>query len=227
MHNLILYIPNHGYSISDTITVSPFEGNFFVRDPDNDPSIDSDSFLISTTDDDLNLVQFTETITDGFVREVDTSLGTTIISGLEHLEGETVKVTSGGVVVGTEVVSGGEITLTSDVFTYQVGLPYKMKVRTMRLSVPQEGNTLQSRIKRIDNTVVRHIRSIKGKAGVEYEGTEYLTNLETEFSTDSADNDPNTRLSKGGFNEAAYTVVTSDEPLPFTLLATIVSVEVE
>jgi len=227
MSDLLLYIPNHGYSISDTVSVSWLDANFFVRDPDNDPSIDADSFKISTDDTDNNLVQFTTTITEGFVREVDTSAGTTTISGLDHLEGETVKVTSGGSVVATETVSGGSITLSSDVFTYQVGLPYKMKVRTMRLSVPQDTGTLQSKIKRVDNTVVRHIRSSEGMAGVEYEGTEYLTDLETTFSTDSADNDPDTRPTKGGYNEDAYTVVTSDEPLPFTLLATIVSVEVE
>lgn len=226
MSDLLIYIPNHGFSISDFIYYSPLDINVFVRDSDNSPSIDADSFKISTDDSDNNLVQFTETVIEGFVREV-TEIGVAVISGLEHLEGETVKVTSSGSVVGTETVVNGSITISSDVFTYQVGLPYKMKVRTMRLSVPQDTGTLQSKIKRIDNTTSRHIRSSGGKAGVEYEGTEYLTDLETEFSTDSADNTPDTRLTKGGFNEDAYTVVTSDEPLPFTLLATIVSVEVE
>jgi len=221
MADLIIYLPNHGYSTSDTVYVSWLDDNFFVRDTG------TDSFKVSADDSDNNLVEFTETITGGFIREVDTSVGTSTISGLDHLEGELVKVTSGGLVVGTETVLNGSITIASDVFTYQVGLPFKMKVRTMRLSVPQDTGTLQSKIKRIDNTVVRHIRSISGKSGVEYEGTEYLTDLETEFSTDSADNTPDTRLSSGGFNEDAYTVVTSDEPLPFTLLATIVSVEVE
>ena len=177
MPDLLIYLPNHGYSDSDTITVSWLEGNFFVRDSD------TQSYKISTTDDDLNFVQFSTTITDGFVREIDTSAGTTTISGLDHLEGETVKVTSGGTVVATEVVSGGSITVSEDVFTYQVGLPYKFKVRTMRLAVPQPDGTLQTRIKRIDNTTVRHLRSIGGKAGVEYAGTEYLTDLWATFST--------------------------------------------
>jgi hypothetical protein len=227
MANLILYIPNHGYSISDAVYVSWLDANYFVRDPDNDPSIDADSFMISSTDDDLNLVQFTTTITSGFVREVDTSAGTTTISGLDHLEGESVKVTSGGAVVATETVSGGSITVSSDVFTYQVGLPYKMKIRTTRLSIPQDGNTLQTRIKRVNENVVRHIRSIGGKSGVEYDAVEYLTDLNTTFSTESKDNGRNTRLAKGGNNEDGYIVTTSDDPLPFTLLATIVSFEVE
>jgi hypothetical protein len=227
MANLILYIPNHGYSISDTVYVSYLDANYFVRDPDNDPAIGADSFMISTTDDDLNLVQFTTTITDGFVREVDVDAGTTTIGGLDHLEGQTVKVTSGGKVVGTETVVDGEITVSEDVFTYQVGLPYKMKVRTMRLAVPQDTGTIQSRIKRINETVTRYIKSIGGKAGVEYDGTEYLTDIGAEFSRESADTAKDARLTKGGNNEDAYTVVRSDEPLPFTGIATIVSFEVE
>lgn len=217
MSNLICYLPNHGYSDDDQIYISWLDTNYYVSDKD------ADSFKLATASGGSTLIQFTETITEGFVRQVDVS-GVTTISGLEHLEGETVKVTAGGNVIGTEVVSDGEITVTSTVFTYQVGLPYKMKVRTMRLSVPQEGNTFQTRIKRIHETVVRYIRSKLGKAGQEYNGTEYLSDLDTTFSTSSQDD---TKLTKGGFSEETYTVVTSDEPVPFTLLATIISFEVE
>jgi hypothetical protein len=219
MPDLICLIPNHGYADETPVFVSWLNGIYYVHDPDQN------SFKLEETVDG-NVVQFTETVTDGYVRE-DNETGTTTISGLDHLEGESVGVTSGGTFQGLFTVSGGSITLTSELTTYQVGLPYRMKVRTMRLSVPQDTGTLQSKIKRIDNTVTRHIRSSGGKAGVEYEGTEYLTDLETEFSTQSADNKPDTRLTKGGYNEDAYSVTTSDDPLPFTLLATIVSVEVE
>lgn len=217
MPDLICYIPNHSYVNNDKIFVSWLGANYFVSDKD------TNSFKLATESGGSTLIQFSETITEGFVREVDIA-GTTTISGLDHLEGETVKVTAGGNIVGTETVSGGEITIALDVFTYQVGLSYKMKVRTMRLSVPQQGGTLQTRIKRIHETVVRYIRSKFGKAGQEYGGREYLQNLSTTFSTNSQDD---TKPTDGGFSEDAYTVVTSEEPVPFTLLATIVSFEVE
>jgi hypothetical protein len=220
MPDLIILIPNHGYSESDFIYYSPLDINVYVRDPD------AASYKISTDDSDNNLVQFTETITTGFVRQVDAT-DTAIIDGLEHLEGETVKVTSNGEVVGTETVVDGSITISSSVFTYQVGLQYKFKVRSMRLAVPQQVGTIQAKIKRVIETVTRYIRSSLGKAGTEYEGTEYLTELNTEFSTDAADNSPDTRASTGGFNKEAYTVITSDEPVPFTVLATIIEVELE
>ncbi len=216
MPDLICYIPNHGYVDDTKIFVSWLDANSFISDKD------ANSFKLATESGGSTLIQFTETITSGFVREV-TVAGTTTISGLDHLEGETVKVTSGGSVVATEVVSSGSITI-SEVGTYQVGLSYKMKVRTMRLSVPQEGNTVQTRIKRIHETVVRYIKSLLGKAGQEYDGVEYLTDLGTTFSTESQDD---TKLTKGGFSEDNYTIVTSDDPVPFTLLATIISFEVE
>ena len=205
MPDLICYLPNHGYDDDDPIYVSWLDGLYYVSDEADD------SFKLATTEGGATLVQFTETVTDGYVREVDDTAGTVSITGLDHLEGETVKVTAGGEVVGTEVVSSGSITVSTTVYTYQVGLPFKMKVRTMRLSVPQEGNTSQTRIKRIHETVVRYIRSMFGKAGQEYGGVEYLSDLDTTFSTQSQDD---TKPTKGGFSEDAYTVITSDEPVP-------------
>lgn len=154
------------------------------------------------------------------------STATTTITGLTHLIGETVAVFADGLVQDNKVVNGsGEITITS-ASTVQVGLPYTMKVRTMRLSVPQSP-TIQTRIKRIHSAVVRYIRSLLGSAGQEYGGVEYLQPIEGTYSTESQDTPQDNRLTKGGFTEDAYTIVVSDDPVPFTCLATIVSAEVE
>jgi hypothetical protein len=219
MPDLICLIQNHGYADDTPIFVSWLNDIYYVYDKNQNSFKLAESIGGS-------LVQFTQTITDGFVRE-DNETPTATISGLDHLEGELVGVTSGGRFIGLFTVANGSITLAGELTTYQVGLPYRMKIRTMRLSVPQESGTLQTKIKRIDNTTVRHIRSELGMAGVEYDGIEYLVDLETTFSTQSADNTPDTRLSTGGFNEDAYSVITSDDPVPFTALASIISVEVE
>ncbi len=223
MADLIVYLPGHGFANgSDTpVYISWVDANYWTSDED------ADSFKLATTSGGATLLQFITTITDGFVREFDDSSGATTISGLEHLEGETVTVTSNGSVVGVETVSGGEITISEDVFTYQVGKPYTMKVRTMRLSIPQEGTTVQSRIKRIDRTNVRYLRAQNGEAGPEYDGVEYLQPILAEYSVDSADTKPDNRLAQGGFSEDAYTTIVSSDPVPFTVLATIIDVEVE
>ena len=219
MPDLICYIPNHGYDNDTHIYVSWLDEEYYVSDKNDD------SFKLSTEAAGAILIQFSDIVVDGFVREV-VGAGVATISGLDHLEGETVKVTSGGSVLATEVVASGLITLPSTVFTYQVGLPYKMKVRTMRLAVPPP-NTIQTRIKRISSTVVRYIRSVLGCAGQEYGGVEYLGEIGATFSTSSQDTPENNRLTFGGFSEDAYTTIVSDDPLPFTVLAAIIDVEVE
>ena len=152
------------------------------------------------------------------------STATTTITGLDHLEGETVAVFADGLVQDTKVVASGQIMIVS-ASTVQVGLPYTMKVRTMRLAVP-ESQTLQTRIKRVSKTAVRFIRSLLGSAGQEYAGVEYLQDLNATFSNKSKDNDPDTRLAQGGFSEDAFTTIVSDDPVPFTVLATIIDVEI-
>lgn len=160
----------------------------------------------------------------------DTS-GTTTVSGLDHLEGKEVVVLLDGAVLaegaGDYTVTAGDITLPSAGTTAQVGLPYTMKARSMRLAIPQEGNTMQSRIKRVSETVVRFIRSLGGKAGVEYGGIEYTQDVGATFSDESQDTPQNYRPAPGGFSEEAYTVITSSDPTPWTTLATIVTAEIE
>jgi hypothetical protein len=210
MPDLIYYIPNHGYSIGDTIYESNLDANFFVRDPDNDPAIDTNSFVLSTTDDDLNIVQFTTTITDGFVREVDTSLGTTTISGLEHLEGETVKVTSGGAVVATEVVSSGSITLSSDVFIYAAGKGYNATLIPMDMDIEGTGLTTTKRPNRV---IVNLFETLGGKIGQDVNTLVNIPDVDT-LTTDFRE-----VSLPGGYTRDTDVVVRQSDPLPITVLS--------
>jgi hypothetical protein len=154
------------------------------------------------------------------------STATTTITGLGHLEGETVAVFADGEVQDNKTVSSGAITIDS-ASTVQVGLPYTMKVRSMRLAVPQDNETLQTRIKRVSEVVVRYIRSLLGQVGQEYDGTEYLQDVAATNSDDSQDIDNDVRPAQGGFSEDAYTTIVSSDPVPFTVLSTVTSFEIE
>ncbi len=209
MPDLIINIPNHGLSIGDTVYVSWLDANFFVRDPDNDPSIAANSFKISSTDDDLNLVQFTETITDGFVREVTIS-GVTTITGLEHLEGETVKVTAGGALVATEVVSSGSISVQSAVFTYAVGLGYEATLVPMDLDLQGAGLSLTTRVNRI---IVNLDETIGGKIGPDINHLEDIPTGTSLFTGHKEVSNP------GGYARGASVTVKQSEPLPMTVLS--------
>lgn len=218
MPDLILYAPAHGYSDDDPIYVSWLDGYYYVA------SKDTDSFKLAFTSGGSTYVQYSETVTSGYVREYDPAAVTSTVTGLSHLEGQSVYVMSGGDIHGVFTVTNGTITFNSALVNFQIGRPYALKVRTMRLSAPQSPDGVQARVKRINETVVRTIKSIYGSAGQEYDGTEYTDELNSEYDDESGDY---TVLTKGGFSSDCYTIVKSDDPFPFTALAVIISFSVD
>lgn len=213
--NLIVYLPNHRYSEDDPVFVSWLNRYLYIIEPD------TDSFKLA--DSGGNYVQYTEEVKTGYVREYDDTTGATTIDGLEHLEGLTVVVTNNGFTLGSYVVTNGSITLNKDVYNYKVGLQYAMKIRTMRLDVPQV-ETVQTKIKRINETSIRYLKSGGGEAGQEIDGTEYLTGLSAVFSDKSKDK---SILTSGGFSEDSYTIIRSLSANPFTALAAVISFSVD
>lgn len=80
---------------------------------------------------------------------------TTTITGLAHLEGETVKVVGDGANLPDKTVIGGEITLASEVSTAEVGLGYTAKAQTQKIEGGAQTGTSQGKLKRIHNVVLR------------------------------------------------------------------------
>ncbi|MEL6278484.1 MAG: hypothetical protein AAFR28_06315 [Pseudomonadota bacterium] len=87
------------------------------------------------------------------------------ISGLDHLEGETVEVLGDGAVLAPVTVSSGEITLPVTVETAQVGLGYSAEIITARLEAGAEDGTAQGKKKRISDCIVRVLNARGGSAG--------------------------------------------------------------
>jgi hypothetical protein len=82
------------------------------------------------------------------------------VSGLDHLEGETVSVVIDGAVFPNEIVSGGEITPSvpstwTTAVTIEVGLPYVSVLKTMRVEAGSQAGTAQGRKKRWNEVMVR------------------------------------------------------------------------
>ncbi len=162
----------------------------------------------------------------------DSTLTATVTAA--HLKGETLSVFADGEVFDDAIAnaSTGVITLKKDgaatsASVVQYGLPYTMKVRTMRASIPQEGNTIQTRIKRVHSVVIRFVKSLLGSAGQEYGGVEHLTPIGATFDNEAKDTGEDNRSIEGGNSEEAYITIVSDDPVPFTCLAAIISYEVE
>ena len=215
MADLIYYIRDHGYSEDDLIWVSDLAGHYYVDDPD------TDTFKITDSPDGDN-VQYSTTVTSGWVREVDPTSGILVIENLGNLEGMQVRVTSSGVDYGTYTVENAKITLADHVYTHQVGLMYGAKIKTMRFSVPGNGN-VQTRIKSIGRQTVRYLKAKDIQIGQEAGGKEYLSNAAATYEKYSQDITP---LNDAPHDRDAYSLVKSVAPFPMTVLGIVVDIEV-
>lgn len=90
----------------------------------------------------------------------------TTISGLSHLEGETVQILADGATHPDKTVSGGSITLDRSASVVQVGLQFTSKLITMRIEAGSRDGTSQGKIKRIDAMAVRFLDTLGGSVGM-------------------------------------------------------------
>ena len=79
--------------------------------------------------DDLEDAYFVD---DGVIYD---STSTTTITGLDHLEGETVAVLADGVRQANKTVASGQITLDEAASTVQVGVPIQYRLQPMKLNM--------------------------------------------------------------------------------------------
>jgi len=146
----------------------------------------------------------------------------TSISGLDHLEGQSVAILANGATHPNKTVSSGAISLDFSVTKAQIGLPFTSTLETLKFDGGSALGSSQGKIKRINDIVVRLFRTVGLKVGTS------STNVDTvPFRTSSSAMD--TALSmfsgdkiiefKGGYDEDATFVILQDQPLPMTVLA--------
>ncbi len=91
------------------------------------------------------------------------ALSVNSISGLDHLEQETVVVLAdGGLDKPNKVVTGGVITLANDYFYVTAGLPYTSTLLTLPTEAGSEKGTAQGKIQKINQVGFKVNRSHKG-----------------------------------------------------------------
>lgn len=115
---------------------------------------------------------------------------TSVITGLTHLEGETVTVIGDGAVLPNEVVTAGQIILATEVETALVGLPYVAKAQTQKLEGGGNTGTSQGKSKRIHNVVLRLRDAGSGLLIGEDENAVHLDRVVFRQTIDPMDNPP-------------------------------------
>ena len=99
---------------------------------------------------------------------------TTTISGLDHLEGQTVSVLADGATHPDKTVSSGSITLDRSSEKVKVGLAYTSLLQTMRLDVGSQDGTAQGRTKRIFDVTIRMYESVGVEVGPDLNNMERI-----------------------------------------------------
>lgn len=150
------------------------------------------------------------------------STSTSSITGLDHLEGQTVKIWADGAIHADKTVASGTIALDTAASTVQVGLGYTHLGKPLKMDAGNPAGTAQGKIKRIYGVTFMLLNSHVLKFGPD------TSNLdEAEFRVVSDPMDAGTPLFTGEHYEAfpgsyvtdARIVLQSDAPAPFTLLA--------
>ena len=152
-----------------------------------------------------------------------TGAATTTISGLTHLEGQTVSVLVNGAPHPNVVVTSGTITLQIAATTAQIGLPCPARYRSMRLEAGAQDGTSQGKTKRIHKCVLRLLYTGGGKYGAMNGGP--MDNLLLRSST-AAMNQPAPLFTgdkvvpwPDGYNTEAYVGFEIDQPVNAVLVA--------
>ncbi len=147
---------------------------------------------------------------------------TTTISGLEHLEGETVKVLVDGAAHPDRLVNLGAITLADPASDVHVGLGYISNMKTLPIEAGAADGTAQGKIKRIHRVILRVLDLLGLETGDDED------NLTTQvFRTSNDLMDTAVPLFTGDieigwdgdYDTNGYIYVRQSDPLPGTILA--------
>lgn len=144
-------------------------------------------------------------------------LTATTVSGLGHLEGETISLITDGAVPETEVVTGGSVTISQPASIIHAGLRYTGVMETLPLDQGGQSGPAQTKIKIVSEVAVRFVNS----AGVQFGTSPY--NLERiEFRTGNDITDRPVPLFTGigkssyrdSYEEDKQIYIIQDQPLP-------------
>lgn len=153
----------------------------------------------------------------------------TIITGLWHLRGESVKVLSNGNVESGTVSSTGTLTLARATTKAHIGYVYTAALETEDFEAGAQAGTAQSRQKRISQVYLRVLSSLGGKVGADENTLQTLY-----YRTASMEHGSSPDLYSGflevdmrsGWDRAARVRIEHSDPLPFHVTGVVAELNV-
>lgn len=149
---------------------------------------------------------------------------TTVLTGLDHLEGETVSILADGATHPDKIVASGSITLDRSATKVHVGKGFVTDIETMPIDAGQAEGTAQGRTKRISTVTLRLYQSVGAEIGSEPGNLDRIPFRSSADLMDTAlplfTGDIRAAFPKGyGTNISMY--IRQSQPLPLTILALI------
>lgn len=143
------------------------------------------------------------------------------VSGLSHLEGQTVQVLGDGAAQPEQVVTSGAITLETAASVVHVGLGFTPRLKTTRLEAGAMQGSAQGKIKRIDTVDVRLNRSLGVRIGPDDDHLEDIEFRTPDMAMDEAvplfTGDKEHDLT-GDWEKEGQILLTSEQPLPMCIV---------
>lgn len=142
------------------------------------------------------------------------------ISGLDHLEGETVVALADGAVVTGLTVTGGSITLPAEASLVHIGLPITAQLETLPLAMEMQGFG-QGRVKNVNTAFMRVYRSSGIKIGPSANNlVEYKQRTAEPYGSPPAlKSDEIEVVLSPSWSRGGQVVVQHDTPLPLTVVS--------
>lgn len=173
-----------------------------------------------------------EAAADGFF--VDAGLtydgaAATTITGLSHLNGETVAICADGAERPTQVVSGGQVVIEAPAASVvHVGLPYTSTLTTLPPEVATGAGSAQGKTKRVSRAVLRLHESMGGMLGrgSTMDAILYRTPFDDMGAAVPLFTGDKDLVFPAGYDEAGQVTITTAAPLPLTVLAVVTEVNV-
>lgn len=156
----------------------------------------------------------------------------TVISGLDHLEGEDVAVVADGNVVADMTVESGAITLPREASKVTVGLGYVCTMDTLDLDTGQLAQTLKTRNISINEVMIELIDSRGVSAGaIKDDGTASMQEIKPRYDSFGYGAIPLTSLKERVTMDPSWTLggrtrIQQTNPMPMAVLSVIPNVDI-
>jgi hypothetical protein len=144
------------------------------------------------------------------------------LSGLTHLEGQTVSILADGATHPTKTVSSGAISLDRAAKKVKVGLAYTSLLQTMRIDAGSQNGTSQGKTKRIYEITLRLFETVGVEVGPDLDHMERIpfrssaNPMNEGIAPFTGDKEVEFR---GNYDTDGFIVIRQTQPLPLTVLS--------